>query len=457
MDTPKNIFSLTALTRSIERLVQNQLGDRLFWIVAEVVKIQEKNGHNYLHLVDSEEGKTTAEMDATLWFTTFNRINTKLNNELPGILAKGNKVLLQVKVEFHAVFGMKLNVFDVDPSITYGEIEKLKKETLDRLQKEGLLYLQKQLYLPPMIKKIGIIGSPNSSGYRDFINELFENQIFSNFKVKGFPTRVQGEKAENEIVKAILKAQAYNLDVLVIIRGGGSKMDLNLFNHYNIAKAISESKIPVITGIGHESDDVLSDHVAHISQITPTAVAKFIYLRVGIFKTSVDDAFNKIVSNSERLVSQKKELFKQLSNYIVFYAQETLVVNRNLLRENIHLLHVLSNERFEIERSSLRMKLTKIGHYAINKIELKKNTELFSTMDKIDILTSNTLRQNHVKLDNLNTLLELLNPEELLKKGYTISTINKVDINKFTGELIGSEMKTLTANKVIVSEITKVK
>jgi exodeoxyribonuclease VII large subunit len=452
----KQIYSLTALNKSIERLIRTQLGDRLFWVVAEVIKSQEKNGHHYLDLVDSVDGKRTAELKATFWFSAYHATNVKLNNELPSILKKGNKVLLQLKVEFHPVYGLKANILDVDPSITYGEIEKQKKETLARLQKEGLDVLQKQLYLPPVLKKIGLIGSPNSSGFRDFLNELFENDIYRNFKIKEFPTSVQGERAEKEIIKAIEKAQAYNLDVLVIIRGGGSKMDLNVFNQYALAAAISMSTIPIMTGIGHESDGVVADIMAHKAHITPTAVAKFIYIRAGIFRSSVEDAYKQIVNESERLISSKKEKFSQLSNYIIFYTQETLSLHSNYLRETLHGLHLLSSELFESKRSGLRMSLSKIADLAQNNIDFKRMTDLSNTVDRMQYFVNSSIRQEHVQIENLNNLLDLLNPEALLLKGYTISTIDKVDVKDITEDMVGKEMKTLSANHLIVSKIVKV-
>ena len=134
MEKSKTIYSLAALNQSLERFIRDKFAMTNYWVVAEITKVQEKNGHYYLELADSQEGKRVAEMSANMWFTAFNRINANLNGELPAIFKQGNKILVNVRIEFHTIFGLKLNILDVDPTITYGEIEQLKKETIQRLK-----------------------------------------------------------------------------------------------------------------------------------------------------------------------------------------------------------------------------------------------------------------------------------------------------------------------------------
>lgn len=457
MNEGKKIFSLTALNRSLDRFICVNFAEKLFWVVAEVTRSQEKNGHHYIELADSVEGKTTAEMSATFWFTQYNRINEKLNGILPDIFQNGNKVLILVRIEFHPIFGLKLNIQDVDTSITFGEIEKQKQETIEKLKAEGLFQRQKSLYLPLIAKRIILIGSPNTSGYRDFYSELMNNNIYTNFLIKEIPAAVQGNRAVTELVKAIQKAGEYTADLIVIVRGGGSKMDLNVFNQYEVAKAVCQAKLPIITGIGHESDEVVADLVARKFYITPTAAAKSIYIAIGIFKSNMSTAFDTILKKSMGLLAASKNEFQHVSKYLVHFTQMSLKEHNEFIRKAIHKLQlggmdVLDNERYRVD-----LLLNRAGSYGLNYIELKKSTELTVQLDIIQLHAQNLIDKKRVTLINLNDVLNLLNPESLLKKGYTISTIDGIDLYAFKGDLKGAELKTLSNKYLISSTITHVK
>lgn len=457
MEETRNIYTLSALNQSLERFVRDNFALKNFWVLAEITKVQEKNGHYYLDLADSKEGKRVAEIAANMWFNTFNRVNTQLNGELPSIFKHGNKILINIRIEFHPIYGLKLNILDVDPSITYGEIEKLKKETILRLKSEGLFNRQKAIYLPAIVKKIALVGSPNTSGYRDFFTELLNNKIYTNFKVKEFSASVQGDYAVKEIVAAINKANEFSVDLVILVRGGGSKMDLNVFNDYEIAKTIALSKLPVITGIGHESDEVVADLVAHHNEITPTAVAKFLYERIGIFASEMNTAFDAIITRIMEIVAGRKDEFYHLSKNLIYATTNTLQTENNLIKDLVHGLELSSSELIETEKSKLELNLSRIRNYALNLIDLKKSTELDSQLEKIMLMGENLVDKSKIHLANLNELLDLLNPEQLLKKGYTISTIENIDIDKYTGELNGGIMKTLSYKTLITSKITDTK
>jgi exodeoxyribonuclease VII large subunit len=457
LEETRNIYTLSALNQSLERFVRDNFALKNFWVLAEITKVQEKNGHYYLDLADSKEGKRVAEIAANMWFNTFNRVNTQLNGELPSIFKHGNKILINIRIEFHPIYGLKLNILDVDPSITYGEIEKLKKETILRLKSEGLFNRQKAIYLPAIVKKIALVGSPNTSGYRDFFTELLNNKIYTNFKVKEFSASVQGDYAVKEIVAAINKANEFSVDLVIVVRGGGSKMDLNVFNDYEIAKTIALSKLPVITGIGHESDEVVADLVAHHNEITPTAVAKFLYERIGIFASEMNTAFDAIITRIMEIVAGRKDEFYHLSKNLIYATTNTLQTENNLIKDLVHGLELSSSELIETEKSKLELNLSRIRNYALNLIDLKKSTELDSQLEKIMLMGENLVDKSKIHLANLNELLDLLNPEQLLKKGYTISTIENIDIDKYTGELNGGIMKTLSYKTLITSKITDTK
>jgi exodeoxyribonuclease VII large subunit len=436
-------------------MMMEKFASMTFWVTAEVSKINEKGGHSYLELVDSsEEGLLTAKIQASMWRSAYEATNLQLNGELPKILVSGNKVLLEVKIEYHKIYGLKLNILSVDPSITFGEIERKKKETIERLKSEGLYELQHNLYLSPILKRIALVGSPDTSGFRDFLSELFSNNIYRNFKVKEFPSSVQGDRAKPELLRALKEAKQYSVDVIVLLRGGGSKIDLDVFNDYDIAQEIALTTIPVMTGIGHESDEVVADLVCRKSHITPTAVAKYLYMEIGVFSSHYSTAFDSIKRQSQELLYSNKEEFEQLSKYFFFYSTEIINAIRKGLQEEVHGLRYEVNEMILDRRSDLKQVLSQISNHSLNAIELERTGTMSLVLDKINLLSSGEVATNKILLDNIEEKLSLLNPMNLLNRGYTISTVEDVDINK-EENILGKKLKTLTNNKIITSTITK--
>jgi len=298
-------------------------------------------------------------MDANLWSANYSLIKDKLGNDLPSILTVGNKALFKLRIEFHKIYGIKVNILDIDSSFSYGEIEKLKQETISKLKVEGIFNHQKRLYLPVIAKRIALIGSPGTSGYRDFINGLTQNPVYRKFTVKEFQTTVQGDGAAPKLIEALKEARTYDVDVIVIIRGGGSKMDLNVFNDYELSREICLTKIPVLTGIGHETDEVVVDLVCSYRCITPTAVAKHLYVQIGMFTSNLQKAFDAVKSHSVGQLSIKKEEFAHLNKYFVFFSQQLIHQSSILLRNESHKLHVGFLDIVGAERSQLELLLSR--------------------------------------------------------------------------------------------------
>lgn len=425
-------------------------------MVAEVAKVNKKGGHVYLELVDSDEGRTTALMAATIWSTAYSKIEKQLGKDVENILTTGNKVLFQMRIEYHKIYGLKLNVMDIDPSYSFGEIEKKKKETIERLKKEKLFDLQKALYLPVIAKKIALIGSSGTAGYRDFFSKLTSNTVYRNFQIKEFQASVQGDKASVELIAALQDARQYNVDVIVILRGGGSKMDLNVFNHYDLNKEICLTKIPIITGIGHEYDEVVADLVCSKMCITPTAAAEFLYIQIGTFAAQLRNSYDAIHQHSKNLVGGLKDEFYHVHQYLMHNSKQFLIEYQWGLNDQAHalqkgFLNVLKNEE-----NSLNQKLDRIGAHASNRLALEREANLVSKFDRFKLASRNYLNTRTVELDSVIGMMEVLDPVRLMKNGYTISTIDDVDLNKNTSDLIGKELKTLSSNALISSKIIHV-
>ncbi|MFD1550762.1 exodeoxyribonuclease VII large subunit [Putridiphycobacter roseus] len=451
------MFTLTQLTTSLENFVLKHFGSVNYWVVAEIAKANEKNGHHYLELVDTVDNRTSALMTATIWAGTYKNIRANIGNDVAEILKPGNKVLFSMRIEFHKVYGLKLNVVDVDPAYSYGEVERRKQATIERLKTEGLFDLQKALYLPVIAKRIALIGSPGTAGHRDFRSKLESNAIYTNFTIKEFATSVQGDKAAKELIEALKEAQTYDVDAIVILRGGGSKMDLNVFNDYELSKHICLSKIPVITGIGHEHDEVVSDLVCRKMCITPTAAAEFLYIQIGTFSAQLRQGFDAVLNHSREMVAGLKDEFNYLQKYLIHHSNQLLLEYQWELNAEAHKIQKNFIQLVQSEKSDLDLKLDKVKSQSIHKIQISLSSDLPNQLERLKLGSENVLSQRSTQLNGLNDLLKMLDPERLLDVGYSISTIDGVDVSEMTGDLLGKTMQTTTSLGVLTSEIKTIK
>lgn len=452
----KKTFTLTQLVESVKSVINRTYGENAYWVTAELVKLNIKGGHYYLELADSVEGFNTAQMKAVVWRTQVLALQTNLGEEFKQLMQPGNRLLFKVSVAYHEIYGLSLTIHDLDPAFTYGEIELKKKQTIERLKQEGLYDLQKQLKLPMIIKRVILIGSPDTSGYRDFVTEITTNNIYRNFTIQQIATTVQGDKAVAEICQALQEADTYDADAIILIRGGGSKMDLNVFNDYQICSAIAGLRLPVITGIGHETDEVVADLVAHTRQITPTAVAKFLYVRVGTFRADLQTNLDRVLTQALSQMARATEQFTNTNKFLSHYFQHIITEYRTDLQSKLHLIQLFTADTLAEERSMLQLALNRGGTASVNYLKVLHEIELPGTLDRILVNAQNLIDMSRLEMNAMRDKIELLNPLKLLKVGYTISSIDHTDLAQYTGDYIGKELQTLTDQFTIYSTITKI-
>ena len=452
----KKTFTLTQLVESVKSVINRTYGENAYWVTAELVKLNIKGGHYYLELADSVEGFNTAQMKAVVWRTQVLALQTNLGEEFKQLMQPGNRLLFKVSVAYHEIYGLSLTIHDLDPAFTYGEIELKKKQTIERLKQEGLYDLQKQLKLPMIIKRVVLIGSPDTSGYRDFLTEITTNNIYRNFTIQQIATTVQGDKAVAEICQALQEADTYDADAIILIRGGGSKTDLNVFNDYQICSAIAGLRLPVITGIGHETDEVVADLVAHTRQITPTAVAKFLYVRVGTFRADLQTNLDRVLTQALSQMARATEQFTNTNKFLSHYFQHIITEYRTDLQSKLHLIQLFTADTLAEERSMLQLALNRGGTASVNYLKVLHEIELPGTLDRILVSAQNLIDISRLEMNAMRDKIELLNPLKLLKVGYTISSIDHTDLAQYTGDYIGKELQTLTDQFTIYSTITKI-
>ena len=276
--TPSESLSLLDLQRMVRATLESRF-DEAVWVRAEISELKlNRSGHCYLNLVEkgSGSGAPSAEARAVIWRSTYANIAAKFENATGQRLSSGISVLVRVIVTYHEIYGFSLQIIDLDAGYTLGEVERRRRETIERLTKEGVWDMNREVELPTPTLRIAIVSSATAAGYRDFCQEIARSPY--RFELTLFESLMQGDAAEQSIVNALcaIAEREEEFDVVAIIRGGGSTSDLALFDSYTIAAHVAQFPLPVFSGIGHDKDISVVDMVAHTMCKTPTAVATYL-------------------------------------------------------------------------------------------------------------------------------------------------------------------------------------
>ena len=269
----KDYLELTELLARVKERVEDAFPER-YWVKAEIGSWSPRaNGHCYLNLTQSDRGKPVADIRAMIWKWIFPQLKAFFEHETGQTLQAGITVLVRVQVSFSEMFGMSLFIDDIDPAFTVGEQALAKKKALEKLTAGGYLEMQQELALPRLPYRLAVITSKTAAGYGDFRRHLLENEAGYAFRLDLYEALMQGEQAPASIISALLEAQEQPCDAILLLRGGGSEMDLACFDDYDLAVAIATCPAPVVTAIGHDRDFHIADLVANRSVKTPTALA----------------------------------------------------------------------------------------------------------------------------------------------------------------------------------------
>lgn len=269
----KDYLELKELLARVREGVEDAFPDR-YWVKAEIGSWSPRaNGHCYLNLTQSDRGKPVADIRAMIWKWNYPQLKAFFEQETGQPLQAGITVLVRVQVSFSEMFGISLFIDDIDPAFTVGEQALAKKKAIEKLTAGGYLDMQQELALPRLPYHLAVITSKTAAGYGDFRRHLLENEAGYAFRLDLYEALMQGEQAPASIISALLEAQEQPCDAILILRGGGSEMDLACFDDYDLAVAIATCPAPVVTAIGHDRDFHIADLVANRSVKTPTALA----------------------------------------------------------------------------------------------------------------------------------------------------------------------------------------
>jgi exodeoxyribonuclease VII large subunit len=420
-------LSLTELQLIIRDSLYLALPDA-YWVTAEISELKENNaGHCYLELIEKhpEEKNVRARVKAIIWRKRYGFLRAFFENATGESLREGLKILVKTKVEYHEIYGLSLIISDIDPAFTIGEMAMKRQLVIKKLEQEGVFSMNKEIMFPAVPQRIAVISSKNAAGYSDFINQLKSNSFGYIFYTALIESSLQGTETEQGIMNALdrIALNSHLFDLVVIIRGGGSQSDLNWFDSYNIAYHVTQFPLPVITGIGHDKDVSVTDMVANKSLKTPTAVADFLI-------DSVNSAENHIIDIGSEIIDASQIIFEKNKNRIDASAIKLFPLAQIMMS---HVKDKLSSEIIEIINIGKEF-IIRAGLIPSNQeSKLASAAKSYSSGKEVTLRRNgqrliagsvNYLSVNDVMLKNLGNTLQLLNPENVLQRGFSITSIN---------------------------------
>lgn len=452
----KKIYQLSQVCTSIENFFAKHLGNQRFWIQAEIsnFKINSTSGHAYLDLVEEKEGIKISVISATIWSEAIDQIRDDLGLDFDHIMKDGSEIVFSASVRYHKVFGLSLSIFEIDSSFNIGELEKRKQANIQQLQEEGIIHSNKELNLPMIIQKIAIIGAHGTAGFYDFIKHLEHNQHGYQVSYDVFQSSVQGINAPSELINAFKKASQSDYDAIVFIRGGGSKLDLDAYNHLELCRIVATSSIPILSGIGHEIDISIIDIVSHSSFKTPTAVAGFIINRMQYYESALYNNYILIAQTAQARISHNKEMLEGIIQSLYRDPISTCKLKRADLHNLSNQVIRIVNQEIAISHEELGAKSQELFSLSDTLLKVQKPNELLLIKKQIAQLVLGKLSLEKSKINNWSDMLNLIEPNKTLSRGFSIVRKNGKEVSN-TEELSLSDELSIQFNNGQITAIIK--
>ena len=424
------LYELNGLVRqTLELTLQDS-----YWVQAEISELR-VNRHCYMELVqkDAHGNGIVAKARAQVWANMWAFLKPMFEQTTGQRLSAGMQVLVRVQVTFHEQYGYSLNIIDIDPTYTLGDIARRRQEIMRQLEEEGIDTMNKELPLPRLLQRIAVISSASAAGYGDFSNQLHHNQRGLAFKTALFQATMQGSDVERSVISALnrIAAQLDEWDVVVIIRGGGSTSDLSGFDTLELAENVAQFPLPIITGIGHERDDTIIDLIAHTRVKTPTAAAEFLIHHQEKELDEVEDLATRLTERANGLLIDEATRLKLLAGKIpLLYSS------------------VKSREEVRISRMSAAL-----GSRSVQRIERERgNVDILNR--RLTLSASALLRAEGKHIELIDSKLSSASPDRILRLGFSIARIGGKAIKDIDEVKEGDEIITTLASGTIKSTVT---
>ncbi|MDR0364000.1 MAG: exodeoxyribonuclease VII large subunit [Bacteroidales bacterium] len=457
--TSKKVFSLLQLLQSVGAVISKTYA-RSYWIKAEIAKLNEYkySGHCYPEFVEKQNGKVVAQVRGVIWASTYKEIRQKFENETKTTLKEGMMVVLSVRVDFNPLHGFSLNINDIDPAYTMGDMLREKNMAIERLKKEQLFGKNKTLHLPVLPRKLAIVSVQTSKGFQDFNNVLSDYTNRYRPFIRLFPALLQGDRAVESLMNALFEIGKHShlFDAVLILRGGGSDIGLNCYDDYELAAVVANFPLPIITGIGHSTNETVTEMVSWRNMITPTETAYFLMERFSEYEKSIQKISSAVISMAQDLIERE--------NTILQNQAESL--KNNIRHRNLSSLHRLSlqinsiksfiNSNLYYRKYKLENALRQLSDCSQNGIRTAerrlKSQRIMLTQTPMILMKNaeNKLEMKSVKLSTFDLHV-------VLDRGFSITRFNKKIISDLSQLKTGDTIHTKLKNGEIASIIKNIK
>ncbi|MCP4310920.1 MAG: exodeoxyribonuclease VII large subunit [Bacteroidetes bacterium] len=429
-------LSLSQLLGQLEKTIKKEFSSSV-WFMAEILELNvNRTGHCYLELIEKNQDNDTilAKARATIWASKFNMLSPFFETTAGMPLKNGIKILCRGTVGFHKIYGFSINITDIDPAYTLGDLARKKQEVIKRLRDEGVMDMNREIPFPTIPQRIAVISSETAAGYGDFMDSIRENSQHYHFHTRLFQAAMQGDEAPASIIKALdfVYSSNENFDCVVMIRGGGSRADLECFNNYDLAYYITQFPIPVVTGIGHERDESVADLVASFGLKTPTAVAEFLVEKLLSFEFRLSDYRDRLSMLVGQTVNQQRLRLGRLAGDL------THLSGGYLLRKR---------ERCE----RLAGNLTHLSRGFVQ----RHQERLERSGDRVKKGSSTRIMREKERLSHLEAKNELVNPLNVLKRGYSMTLHQGTVLSGIEDIKPNETLETRLQNGTILSKVEK--
>jgi exodeoxyribonuclease VII large subunit len=455
---PSKYYSLSQIATSLQSVIRSKYTAQ-YWIKAEIVKLNyyPKSGHCYPDLAEKNQGQIKAQMRGIIWSRDYFRINAEFVKLAGKKLSDGMEILFRARPEFHPVHGLSLMITEISVEFVMGQMARERQLNLERLKKAGLFNRNKQLEFPLLPQRIAIISVETSKGFHDFINIIDNNSRGYKFFRMLFPALLQGDGAVESIMQQLARIRRvrHHFDLVAIIRGGGGDVGLSCYDNYELASEVAAFELPVITGIGHSTNETLVEMVSHYNPITPTDLAYFLQQQFDNQAVHQDELRRSLTERSSGRLKEEENALEHLSRKVQDTAGLILLEQKHQLsgtsRQIRHRsLLLLQEQRMLLART--RNQLTA----ASTRFVQGTNARLELLQAKLQPASKNKLEREELRLRHYLEKIDLMKPENLLKKGYSITLYKGAPLKNATGLKAGEVITTKLLRGEIESEITKV-
>lgn len=445
---------MTSIRSAMEHHFRGQ-----YWVMAEMNKLNryQHSGHCYPELVEKTGNQVVAQARAVIWKGDYERINLRFLEILREPLKDGIKILFLCKVSFDAVHGLSLRVLDIDPSFTLGDLEKEKAESIRKLREEGIFEQNGTLTLPLLPSRIAVISVESSKGFADFNRILDLNPGGYRVSRTLFPSLLQGDGAVHGIMQQLkkIRKQADRFDAVTIIRGGGGDIGLSCYNNYNLAREVATFPLPVLTGIGHATNETVVELVAHTNCITPTKVAEFLLSYYRNFSAELKELTGALINISRLRMKDEQHGLLNTRHMIKKSAGLMLSENKMVLsRFHTGLYHSANNALSACRREFEVLKVA-TGSLPGN-ILANERTALQPYSERLQSSATAIIAAERRGIGEEERTVANLHPDKVLQRGYSLNLKDGRIITGISGITTGDEITTVMKDGSFTSKVFKI-